>query len=143
MYDGYYSILTSELDKSDERIVEIYRGLWRIEDSFRVTKSDLETCLVYLSRRDHIEAHFLTFFVSLVLVRLLEKMLDGIYPVPRILESLKRSTCSLLEQNLYLFDYYDQVLTYIGEALSVDFSRKYRTAGDIKKIIAGSKKNDK
>jgi len=142
-YDGYYAILTSELDQSDERIVEIYRGLWKIEDSFRITKSDLETRPVYVSRQDHIEAHFLTCFVALVLVRLLEKKLDGKHPVPRILESLKRSSCSLLEQNLYLFDYYDEVLVNIGEALGVDFSRKYQTTGDIKKIIAGSKKNDK
>ncbi len=142
-YDGYYAIVTSEMKKSDEKIVEIYRGLWKIEESFKITKSDLETRPVYVSSQDHIEAHFLSCFVALVLVRLLEKKLDGKHPVPRILESLKRSSCSLLEQNLYLFDYYDQVLADIGESLGIDFSRKYRPVGDIKKIIAGSKKIDK
>jgi hypothetical protein len=48
-----------------------------------------------------------------------------------------------LEQNLYLFDYHDQVLADIGELLGIDFSRKYRPIGDIKKIIAGTKKYDK
>jgi len=142
-YDGYYAIVTSEMKKSDEKIVEIYRGLWKIEESFKITKSDLETRPVYVSRQDHIEAHFLSCFVALVLVRLLEKKLDGKHPVPRILESLKRSSCSLLEQNLYLFDYYDQVLADIGESVGIDFSQKYRPVGDIKKIIAGSKKIDK
>jgi transposase len=142
-YDGYYAIVTSEMKKSDEKIVEIYRGLWKIEESFKITKSDLETRPVYVSRQDHIEAHFLSCFVALVLVRLLEKKLDGKHPVPRILESLKRSSCSLLEQNLYLFDYHDQVLADIGELLGIDFSRKYRPIGDIKKIIAGTKKYDK
>ena len=142
-YDGYYAIVTSEMKESDEKIVEIYRGLWRIEDSFRITKSDLVTRPVYVSRQDHIEAHFLTCFVALVLVRLLEKKLGGRYPVPRILESLKRSSCSLLEQNLYLFDYHDQVLADIGELLGIDFGLKYRRVGDIKKIIAGTKKIDK
>ena len=139
-YDGYYAIVTSELKKSDEKIVEIYRGLWKIEDSFRITKSDLETRPVYVSRKDHIEAHFLTCFVALVLVRLLEKRLNCSYPVPKILESLQRSSCSLLEQNLYLFDYHDRVLADIGEIMGIDFSRKYRTVGEIKKIFAGSKK---
>jgi transposase len=139
-YDGYYAIVTSELDKYDEKIVEIYRGLWNIEDSFRVTKSDLETRPVYVSREDHIEAHFLSCFVALVLVRLLEKRLGCKHPVPKILESLRRSSCSLLEENLYLFDYYDQVLSDIGKTMGIDFSRKYRTAGEIKKIFAGSKK---
>ena len=37
--DGYYAIVTSELDESDDRIIEIYRGLWRIEESFKITKS--------------------------------------------------------------------------------------------------------
>ncbi len=69
-YHGYYAMVTSELDKNNEKIVEIYRGLWRIEDSFRITKSDLKTRPVYLSRQDHIEAHFLTCFVSLVIIRL-------------------------------------------------------------------------
>ena len=142
-YDGYYAILTSEMEKSDEKIVEIYRGLWKIEDTFKITKSDLETRPVYVSRQDHIEAHFLICFVALVLVRLLEKKVEGKHPVPRILESLKRSTCSLLEQNLYLFDYYDHVLSDIGDALGIDFSRKYRPVGDIKKIIAGTKKTEK
>ncbi len=142
-YDGYYAIVTSELDKSDEKIVEIYRGLWKIEDSFKITKSDLETRPVYVSRQDHIEAHFLICFVALVLVRLLEKKLNGKYPVPRILESLQRSSCSLLEQNLYLFDYYDQVLADIGEIMSINFSRKYRTVGDIRQIFAKSKKINK
>ena len=142
-YDGYYAIVTSELDMSDEKIIEIYRGLWKIEDSFRITKSDLETPPVYVSGQDHIEAHFLICFVALVLVRLLEKKLNGKYPVPRILESLQRSSCSLLEQNLYLFDYYDQVLADIGEITGIDFSRKYRTVGDIKQIFAKSKKINK
>ena len=142
-YDGYYAIVTSELDKSDEEIVRIYRGLWKIEDSFRITKSDLETPPVYVSRQDHIEAHFLTCFVALVLLRLLEKRGKGKYPAPRILESLRRSSCSLLEQNIYMFDYYDEILADLGEDLGIDFSRKYRTSGDIKKIIGRTKKTEK
>lgn len=141
-YDGYYAIVTSELDKEDDKIIEIYRGLWKIEDSFRITKSDLETRPVYVSREDHIEAHFLICFVALVLIRLTEKNLNGKYPVPKILESLRRSSCSLLEENMYLFDYYDQVLSDVGNITGIDFSRKYRTAGEIKKIFAGSKKKD-
>jgi hypothetical protein len=44
---------------------------------------------------------------------------------------------------MYLFDYYDQVLSDIGEVTGIDFSRKYRTAGEIRKIFGGSKKNDR
>ncbi len=139
-YDGYYAIVTSELDTPDEKIVEIYRGLWRIEESFKITKSDLETRPVYVSRQDHIEAHFLICFVALVLARLLEKSLNGKYSVPAILESLDKCSCSLLEQNIYLFDYYNEILRSIGKELDIDFSKKYRTVKEIKTILGRTKK---
>ena len=40
--DGYYCLVTSEEGMAAEEVVDIYRGLWRIEESFKVTKSDLE-----------------------------------------------------------------------------------------------------
>lgn len=140
MYDGYYAIVTSEYDLTDERIIEIYRGLWKIEESFRITKSDLETRPVYLQKLEHIQAHFLICFVSLVIARLLEYRLNRKYGVTQILESLRRCECSLLEQNLYLFDYYDEILQDVGELFGIDFSKKYRTLGEIKKVIGKVKK---
>ena len=88
--DGYYAIMTSEFQETDERIVELYRGLWQIEESFKVTKSDLASRPIFLSRKEHIEAHFLTCFISLVIARILEKLLKGKYSVTKILESLKK-----------------------------------------------------
>lgn len=142
-YDGYYAIVSSELDTPDEKIIEMYRGLWRIEESFKIIKSDLKTRPIYVSQEDHIEAHFLICFVSLVLARLLEKKLDRKYSITAILESLGKSSCSLLEQNIYLFDYYDEILDAVGKELKIDFSKKYRTVQEIKKIIGKTKKIDK
>ena len=39
--DGYYCIITSEQEMDDREIIEAYRGLWRIEGSFRVLKGDM------------------------------------------------------------------------------------------------------
>ena len=100
-FDGYYAIVTSEWKKKDEEIIEIYRGLWQIEEAFKVTKSDLETRAVYLSRTDHIEAHFLICFVALVIARLLAQCLDNQYSVPRVVESLNKASGTLLEKNWY------------------------------------------
>ncbi|NQT57440.1 MAG: hypothetical protein HQ557_00515 [Bacteroidetes bacterium] len=72
-----------------------------------------------------------------------EKRLDRNYSVTAILESLKRCSCSLLERNFYLFDYYDEILKDLGKELDIDFSKKYRTVQEIKKIIGESKKTDK
>ena len=46
--DGYYMLLTSEMETSDDEIIDMYRGLWRIEESFKVTKSELEARPVYV-----------------------------------------------------------------------------------------------
>ena len=139
-YDGYYAIVTSEMDKTDDEIIDIYRGLWRIEETFKVTKSELEARPVYLSRKEHIETHFLTCYIALVLSRVLQHKLDKKYSVRKILESLSHCNCSQLENNYYVFSYYDEVLRDIGNVLNIDFSKKYRRLQDIKKILAETKK---
>ena len=138
--DGYYILLTSEMDKSDDEIIDIYRGLWRIEESFKVTKSELEARPVYVWTRDHIEAHFLTCFVALTIARILEMKLERKYSIGKLLDTLSKSQCSLLQQNYYVFDYYDEVLKDIGKAMDIDFAKRIRTLGEIKKILANTKK---
>lgn len=139
-FDGYYVLLTSEMEKTDDEIIDIYRGLWRIEESFKVTKSELEARPVFVWTREHIEAHFLTCFIALTIARILEVQLDRKYSIGKLLDSLSNAQCTLLQQNYYLFDYYDVVLKDIGNALNIDFSKRIRTLGEIKKILADTKK---
>lgn len=140
-YDGYYAIVTSEDNKTDDEIIDIYRGLWRIEETFKITKSELVARPVYVSRKEHIEAHFLTCYLALVLSRVLQHKLDKKYSVAKILESLSNCNCSNIQENYYLFDYYDSVLEDIGSVTNIDFSLKNRTMQDIKKVLANSKKS--
>lgn len=138
--DGYYVIVTSEMEETDDRIIEIYRGLWRIEESFKITKSDLEARPVFVSTRDHIEAHFLTCFVALTIARILEMKTEHKYSITKILESLQKSACTLADENIYLFHYYDKILKDIGDKIGIDFSRKAVSLGEIKKILGATKK---
>lgn len=138
--DGYYAIVTSEMNKTDNEIIDIYRGLWRIEETFKVTKSELDSRPVYVSRKEHIEAHFLTCYLALVLSRVLQHKLDKKYSVGKILESLSKCNCSNYHENYYLFDYYDTVLKDIGTILNINFALKNRALQDIKKILSSSKK---
>jgi len=139
--DGYYAIVTSEYKESDERIIEMYRGLWKIEESFKITKSDFESRPVFLSTEEHIEAHFLTCFVSLVITRILECRLKGKHAVTALLESLRKASCSHIQENYYLFDFFDEVLSDIGETVGIDFGKKCMALGDIKKILGEIKKS--
>lgn len=138
--DGYYMLLTSEMDTPDDKIIDMYRGLWKIEESFKITKSELEARPVYVWTNEHIEAHFLTCFVALTLSRILEMKLEHKYSVGRILESLSKANCSLIQQNYYMFDYFDEVLKDIGDLMNIDFAKRVRTLGDIKQTLADTKK---
>jgi transposase len=69
---GYYTIMTSETDKSDREIIHKYHGLSRIEDSFRITKSNIEGRPIYVRTPEHINAHFLICFIALTMIRLLQ-----------------------------------------------------------------------
>ena len=139
-YDGYYAIVTSEMDKTDNEIIDIYRGLWRIEETFKVTKSELDARPVFVSRKEHIEAHFLTCYIALVLSRVLQHKLDKKYSVGKLLESLSKCNCYNIQENYYLFNYYDEVLKDIGEKLNIDFSLKNRSLQEIKKVLGTTKK---
>ena len=139
-YDGYYAIVTSEYKKTADEIIDIYRGLWKIEETFKITKSDLEARPVHVSRTDHIEAHFLICYLALVIARILQYRIDNKYSVSKILESLKKVSCSLVEENQYLFKYYDDIIEDLGKILGIDFTRKYRSLQEIKKSLADVKK---
>ena len=89
--DGYYMIVTSEMEKTDDEIIDIYKGLWRIEETFKVTKSEFENRPIYMSTKEHIEAHFLTCYLALVLCRVLQHKLDKKYSVEKILGKTKKS----------------------------------------------------
>ena len=141
--DGYYMLLTSEMETSDDEIIDMYRGLWKIEESFKVTKSELEARPVYVWTRAHIEAHFLTCFVALIIVRILENKMERKYSIGTILESLSKAECSLIQQNYYLFDYYDEVLKDIGRVTDIDFGKRIRTLGENKKSFSKDKKVEK
>lgn len=139
-YDGYYAIVTSELDMSDSEVIETYRGLWQIEESFRVTKGVLEARPVYVSLKEHINAHFLTCFIALTIIRVIQKKLNRAYSTERIVECLNRVSCSNEYDNVYLFDYRSEVSDAIGSALGIDFTNKRLRLGDIKNVLASVKK---
>lgn len=134
-YDGYYSIVTSELNMDDLELRNTYRGLARIEDTFRVTKSELEARPVYVWTNKHIEAHFAVCFVALVLIRLLETKLERKYSAPQIIESLRKYNCVNIDSNIHQFVYYDDIIDACGKALDINYKNKFRRTLDIRRMI--------
>jgi transposase len=146
-YDGYYAIVTNVFNEgkdngkfSDDKIIDIYRGLWQIEDSFRVTKNDLETRPIYLSRHDRIHGHFLTCYVALVIIRLIQKNTGFRHSAAKLREAMNNISCSNESENLYLFDYRSDISDELGRAFGVDFTKTRLTRAEIKKNLGDAKK---
>ena len=134
-YDGYYSIVTSEKHLTDKEIRDIYKGLWKIEESFKITKSNLETRPVYVWTKEHIEAHFLTCFISLIILRLIENKTKRKYSTTSIINSLKNYTSNNLEHDIYIQNFTNEIIKDLSSIYNIDLSRKYLTLSEIKKIL--------
>ena len=121
-------------------VVQAYHGLWEIEHSFRITKTDLETRPVEVSLEQRIRAHFLTCYVALLILRLLCKRLNNRYSPEAVIRSLRQyQACSLVE-NCFRVTYYDDLLKDLGEALNLSLDRKYLTVGGLRKLVGASKR---
>ena len=119
----------------DLKIREIYRGLIKIEDSFRITKTDFHSRPAYVFTDSHIEAHFQTCFTSLVLIRLLENKLNNKYIPSQILDSLRKCNCVHIKENIYQFIYSDEIIKEIEETFLVDLTTKYRKRDNIRHLL--------
>ena len=134
-WDGYYSIVTSEKNLTDKEIRDIYKGLWKIEESFKITKSELETRPVYVWTDESIETHFLSCFVSLLFIRLLEQKLNKKYSNPYVIDSLRNYKSTKIEHNIYLQNFRNDVIQDLEKVFKIDLSRKYLTLSEIKQIL--------
>lgn len=85
--DGYQLIRTSETHLPDQQILARYRQLWRIEQTFRVSKTDLHTRPIFVRTPAHIEAHFAICFLALLATRLLERW-TGL-PAGQLLDAIR------------------------------------------------------
>lgn len=139
-YDGYYAIITSEVGMPDHEVAKAYHGLWEIERSFRITKSNLQSRPVFVSLEKRIEGHFLTCYIALLILRLLSKRLKGKYAPEQIIESLKKYQVCLVKDNIFRATYYDPIIKDLGDALNLTLNRRFLRTGEIRQLVADTKK---
>ena len=106
----------------------------RLKESFKVTKSDFESRPVYLSLKEHIDAHFLTCFISLVIIRILEYRLRWKYSVTEILRALVGHPVVILRRIIIFLAFTMMFLKISVMSWILIFSKKYMKLGDIKKF---------
>ncbi len=137
--DGYYCIITSETDWSPLHVIETYRELWRIEETFKVTKSYLKARPVFVWTPQHIQAHFLTCYVALTIERIIEHALGHKYSAGEIIETLRAVTCTHAEGQWWLCGYRsdlsDELFSLIGE----ESPHKWMTTSSLKALFKKDK----
>lgn len=89
-FAGYNLLVTSETEMKDTDIYNTYHNLWRIEESFKIMKSDLDACPVFLQREDTIKGHFLICYLTVLLERIFQfKVLGNEYSTSDIFQFIK------------------------------------------------------
>lgn len=134
-YDGYYSIVTSEMNMSAVKMRDTYRGLIRIEHTFRITKSEMETRPIYVWTTAHIEAHFSTCYTSLCLLKFLMYLLDNEYSADKILKSLRYCQVSELNNTYWQLTYNDEILEKISKLFDIDLQHRHRTREQLRRLL--------
>lgn len=133
--DGYYSIVTSEENLSDLELRNIYKGLSKIKETFKITKSQFNARPINVRLEDHIDAHFLICFISLVITRILENKINNKYSLKKLIEKMKDFKCTHETGNLYKFIGYKPEIQYMNRKFNISLDKKYNTREEIKKII--------
>lgn len=141
---GYYLIATSEINLTNEDIIDKYHGLSRIEDSFKVIKSDLEGRPVYVWTKEHIKAHFLICFIALTIIRLIQykvlqikekdlsKNWESGITAAKIKESLNGFNVNLLSNDYYQVSPEYANLSLILKALNIEKNLSFPTSTDLR-----------
>ena len=134
---GYNLIVTSELDKPPQEIYDIYHGLWRIEESFRITKSYLDARPVYLQKKESIYGHFLICYLSLFLLRVLEfRIFDNEINVNNLVEFIRNYTITKGSDGIFINNSTDSnTLQLIRKKLGLPMlDNLHLTQKDIEKV---------
>lgn len=89
-FAGYNLLVTSEIGMENTDIYAIYHNLWRIEESFKIMKSDLDARPVFLQREDTIKGHFLVCYLTVLLERIFQfKVLGNEHSTSDIFQFMK------------------------------------------------------
>ena len=139
-YDGFYAVCTT-LEDDIKDIIEVNKRRWEIEESFRIMKSEFKARPVYLQKDNRIKAHFLTCFIALMFIRILENRTGNKLTIGKLIDTLR-------EYNFYHYEGSGYVPTYtrnnatdiLHEAFG--FRTDYQINGEknMKKIIKNAKK---
>lgn len=137
-YDGFYAVATN-LDDSPKDIIEISANRYKIEDCFRVMKSNFCARPVYHQKKDRIIAHFMICYTALLIYRILEKKLNQYgthFTIDNVIDTLNSMGVANLEDMCYVSTYTSsQVCTALNAIIDLGLDKKYYQPKELNKKI--------
>jgi len=141
-FDGYYAIEYSNLSMDAEEVINKYHDLYKIEESFRVLKTTVETRPIYLRTAEHIEGHFVVCFLAFLLERELELRLRqreieySAEKIKRALNSMEFSEIEIEANKFYMKSKNESLGSKIFELLKLKTPKNLLTQQQVSEYLA-------
>lgn len=137
-YDGFYAVATN-LDDSAKDILAVAQNRYKIEDCFRIMKTNFDARPVFLRKLERIRAHFLICYTALLIYRLMEcKLDDNLTHVTtsNLIKTLRNMNVVNMD-NMYYKSIYSgsQALDALERCFELQLNRKYYRPSDLNKIV--------
>ena len=135
-YDGFYAVATNLNDPAKD-ILEVSANRYKIEDCFRVMKTNFSARPVFHQKRERIIAHFMICYTSLLIYRLMEKKLEmyGTHcTTDNLIETLNSMDVANIEDMCYMSTYTNsQICTALNAITGLDLDKKYYLPKELNK----------
>ena len=135
---GYNMLVTSELKMSDQEIYKAYHNIWRIEESFRIMKSELDARPVYLQREETITGHFLICYLAVLLTRLLQfKVFENRFCSEEIFSFIRDFRVAKISDRKYMnLTRNSSLIKELSKKTSLPLTSYFLSSGQIKKMLS-------
>lgn len=135
---GYNMLVTSEIHMTDKEIYEAYHNLWRIEETFKIMKSQLNARPVYLQKEDTITGHFLICYLAVLLTRLLQfKILKNTYCSEELFDLIRDFRVVKISDRKYInLARKTTFIKKLSEFTNLPLTSYFLNDGEIKKMLS-------
>jgi len=133
---GYNLLVTSEVEMKDMDVYNTYHNLWRIEESFRIMKSDLDARPVFLQKEDSIKGHFLICYLTVLLERIFQfKILEDKYSSTEIFSFIKGFKATKAESKYINTTTYSDFIQDLSNRLDLPLTNYFLSETQIKSVL--------
>lgn len=135
-FAGYNLLITSETEMTSRDIYTTYHNLWRIEESFRIMKSDLDARPAFLQTQDGIKGHFLICYLTVLLERVFQfKVLENKYSSSTIFKFIKDFNVTKTENKYINTAKYTDFIQMLADKWNLKLTHLHLTETQIKSMF--------